>query len=88
MLERLPVDLRAFPAEQAMIPVVYRANFRDPSSFFFAQAFPMRHKDVIYASNADAVEISKFLSFLQQLTATASGVSRDVVIVQNPNNGL
>jgi polysaccharide biosynthesis/export protein len=85
MLERLQVDLRAFPAEQVMIPVVYRANFRDPSSFFFAQSFPMRHKDVIYASNADAVEVSKFLVFLQQLTSTASGIARDFVIVQDPN---
>jgi polysaccharide export outer membrane protein len=88
MLERLQVDLRAFPAEQDMIPVVYRANFRDPSSFFFAQSFPMRHKDVIYASNADVVEISKFLAFLQQVTSTAAGARRDVVVIQNPNNGL
>jgi len=79
------VDLRAFPAEQVVIPVIYRANFRDPSSFFFAQSFPMRHKDVIYVSNADAVEVSKFLIFLQQLTSTAAGVRRDLVVIDNPN---
>ncbi len=84
MLERLQMDLRAFPAEQVMIPVVYRANFRDPSSFFFAQSFPMRHKDVIYVSNADAVELSKFLAVLQQLTSVASGWGGDGVVVQNP----
>ncbi len=84
MLERLQLDLRAFPPEQVMIPVVYRANFRDPSSFFFAQSFPMRHKDVIYVSNADAVELSKFLAFLQQFTSVASGVARDGVVVQDP----
>jgi hypothetical protein len=48
----------------------------------------MRHKDVIYASNADVVEISKFLAFLQQVTSTAAGARRDVVVIQNPNNGL
>jgi polysaccharide export outer membrane protein len=84
MLERLQVDLRVFPAEQVMIPVVYRANFRDPSSFFFAQSFPMRHKDVIYVSNADAVEVSKFLALLQQFTSAA----RDVVIIQEPSSGI
>jgi polysaccharide biosynthesis/export protein len=88
MLERLQLDLRAFPTEQVMIPVVYRANFRDPSSFFFAQSFPMRHKDVIYVSNADAVEVSKFLVFLQQITSTASGVSRDIIITQDPSGSL
>jgi polysaccharide export outer membrane protein len=74
MLDRLKVDLRAFPPEQEMIPVVYRANFRDPSSFFFAQAFPMRHKDVIYVSNADAVDVGKFLDYLLPLTSAVSVV--------------
>jgi polysaccharide biosynthesis/export protein len=72
MLERLKVDLRAFPPEQVMIPVIYRANFRDPSSFFFAQAFQMRHKDVIYVSNADTVEVSKVLDLLAFTTTIAS----------------
>src|SRR5262249_43259363 len=42
-LERIGVDIRKF-ATQKYIPTIYRANFRDPSSFFFAQRFPMRHK--------------------------------------------
>src|SRR5262245_7057830 len=83
VLERMSVDLQAFPPEQTMIPVIYRANFRDPSSFFFAQAFPMRHKDVIYVTNAETVEVSKFLAFLRQFTSTISGVSGDVVITRN-----
>ena len=83
MLERLKVDLRAFPPEQVMVPVVYRANFRDPSSFFFAQSFPMRHKDVIYVSNADAVEVTKFLAYLLQFTSTSSGFGTDVLITRD-----
>jgi hypothetical protein len=31
------------------------------------------------------VEISKFLAFLQQVTSTAAGTRRDVVVIQNPN---
>jgi polysaccharide export outer membrane protein len=83
MLEALRVDLRAFPPEQVMIPVVYRANFRDPSSFFFAQAFPMRHKDVIYVSNADAVEVGKVLEYLSLISSTISGVATDVVVARD-----
>ena len=40
-------------------------NFRDPSGYFLAQAFEMRNKDVIYVSNAIAVETTKFLNYLQ-----------------------
>ncbi|MFZ1103158.1 MAG: polysaccharide biosynthesis/export family protein [Hyphomicrobiaceae bacterium] len=82
MLERMQVDLSAFPPEQTNIPVVYRANFRDPSSFFFAQGFPMRHRDVIYVSNADAVEVMKFLDYLLRLTGVASGAADDYWLVR------
>src|SRR5690606_3123197 len=83
MLERMHVDLQAFLPEQTMIPVIYRANFRDPSSFFVAQSFPMRHKDVIYVSNAESVEVSKFLDYLLLITAAASGASTDVLITRD-----
>jgi polysaccharide export outer membrane protein len=53
-----------------MIPTIYRANFTDPSSFFYARKFEMRNGDVIYISNAGGVELTKFLSLLG-LTATA-----------------
>jgi polysaccharide export outer membrane protein len=78
------VDLKRFRANQKVIPTIYRANFRDPSSFFFAQAFPMRHKDIIYVTNADAVEIAKFLNFLRSITSTVAGVAEDAVVIRNP----
>ena len=71
-LEALKVDLKKFPRDQKFIPTIYRANFRDPSSFFIAQSFPMRHKDIIYAANADAVELAKFLDFLRSVTSTVA----------------
>jgi polysaccharide export outer membrane protein len=79
-LMRMAVNLEKFPPSQKFIPTVYRANFRDPSSFFFSQSFPMRHKDVIYASNADAVEVSKLLNYVRTITSTVSGVSGDAVL--------
>jgi polysaccharide export outer membrane protein len=82
LLERMHVDLSAFPPEQTNIPVVYRANFRDPSSFFFAQAFPMRHRDVIYVSNADSVDVARFLDSLLVLTGAASGGADDFWLVR------
>jgi polysaccharide export outer membrane protein len=82
VLDRMKVDLAAFPPEQTTIPVVYRANFRDPSSFFFAQGFPMRHKDVIYVTNADSIEVTKFLAYLLQVTGTISGVADDFLVTR------
>ena len=82
-LETMGVILANFPPEQKLIPTVYRANFRDPSSFFFAHGYLMRHKDVIYVSNADAVELGKFLGYVRAITSTIAGVYTDVTIFKD-----
>jgi polysaccharide biosynthesis/export protein len=53
-----------------IIPIVYSVNFRDPSTYFVATTFQMRNKDVLYVSNATAVEVAKILDFLRLVTAT------------------
>lgn len=73
-LERMGIDLSNFPASDEIIPVIYRANFRDPSMMFAAQVFRMRDKDVIYAANAGTVELSKFLRVVSEVAVTASVV--------------
>lgn len=49
------------------IPVIYRANLRDPATFFMAQGFPMRNKDILYVSNAPGAELQKFLNILSSV---------------------
>lgn len=53
-------------------PVVYRVNLRDPSAYFYAKAFEIRDKDVLYVANAKLTELQKFL----QILATARTVSQ------------
>lgn len=87
-LEVLGLRLDAFPPEQKVIPTVYRANHRDPAVFFVTHQFPMRHRDIIYVSNADAVEIDKFLSFIRLLTGSAAGISTDLVVTRDAVRAL
>jgi polysaccharide biosynthesis/export protein len=49
---------------EGQVPVVYRFDLRDPGSFFVMQNFPMRHRDVLYVSNAPAAELQKFLNLV------------------------
>ncbi len=85
ILTSMQVNLARFPAGQKLIPTVYRANYRDPSTFFVTQRFPVRHKDIIYVANADSIEVVKFLTYLRAITSTVSGVAlegattRDVI---------
>ena len=68
--QQLGVDCSRF--DGPIIPIVYSANFRDPSGYFLAQSFEIRNKDVIYTSNSASVETTKFLNFLRTIMATAN----------------
>ena len=55
------MKLTQFDPKQKYIPTIYRSNYRDPSALFSANAFPMRHRDIIYVANAPAAEFRKFI---------------------------
>ena len=65
-------------------PMVYRLNMRDPNSLFLAQGFRMRNRDVLYVSNAPAVELQKVLAVLGPLTGSASSLATSYSYVRNP----
>lgn len=81
-LVRMGVDVSRF-ADSHVVPTIYRANFRDPSVFFFTQQFPMRHRDAIFVSNSDSVELEKFLFHTQAISGTIAGVSGDILSTRN-----
>lgn len=70
LVERLGVDCSRFTGP--LVPVVYNADFRDPSGFFLASKFEMRDKDVLFAANAATVDTTKFLQFVQAVVGTAN----------------
>jgi polysaccharide biosynthesis/export protein len=53
---------------EGQVPVVYRFDLRDPSSFFVMQSFTMNNRDVLYISNAPAAELQKFLNLVFSIT--------------------
>ena len=48
-------------------PTIYRINMLRPSSYFLAQNFVMRDKDVLYVANAKANRPAKLIGILNQL---------------------
>jgi len=49
------------------IPVIYRIDMKNPATFFAAQSFPVRNKDVIYVSNAPLADFQKFVGVVSSL---------------------
>jgi polysaccharide biosynthesis/export protein len=58
------------PFEGPVIPVVYTINLRDPAGYFLASSLEMRNKDIIYVSNAFAVESTKFMNYVNAIQTT------------------
>ena len=87
-LVKMGVDVERFAEDRKLIPTVYRANFRDPSIYFSAQRFAVRHKDVIYVANADSVELEKFLIHTRIISSTIAGTAGDIVSTRDSFKAL
>jgi polysaccharide export outer membrane protein len=57
------------------VPVIYRVDLKNPASFFVAQGFPIRDRDVLYVSNAPVADLQKFMSIISSMTFSVVGVA-------------
>jgi polysaccharide biosynthesis/export protein len=57
------------------VPIVYSVSFADPAGYFLATRVQMRNKDVIFAANAQSVDIEKFTTFLNALISVPNSVA-------------
>ena len=59
-------------------PIVYRIDMRQADSLLVSQTFPIRNRDVVYASRDPSVDFVKFLRIVQApfgLVGTTVGVA-------------
>ena len=73
---QLPANARLTP--DGKLPVIYRLDLKQPGSFFIAQSFPMRNRDVLYVSNAPLADVQKFMNLVSSATFSAIGVANAV----------
>ena len=71
---------------------VYNVSFADPAGYFLATRVQMRNKDVIFAANAQQVEITKFANFLNTLISVptngvllANDLQTNRILFHTPN---
>lgn len=67
-------------------PVVYHLNMMEAQSYFLAQKFIMRDKDILYFGNARANQPSKLVQLISQLFSPILTVTSAVQTVQNASN--
>lgn len=57
---------------QGRYPIVYRFDMSKPDSLIVGQTFPVKNRDVIYASRHPSVDFGKFLNFIAQPVGIAN----------------
>lgn len=58
------------------IPVIYVVDLKDPASFFVAQTFPIRDKDVLYVSRAPLSDLQRFVTIAASMVFPVVNLSR------------
>nr|WP_285020534.1 polysaccharide biosynthesis/export family protein [Novosphingobium sp. fls2-241-R2A-195] len=65
MVTVLPgADLAGVTDGDGKVPVIYRADLRDPATFFAAQHFAIRDRDIVYVTNAPVADLQKFVNII------------------------
>lgn len=54
----------AFGISSPGIPVIYRADLKDPATYFAAQRFRMRDGDILYISNSSVADLQRFVNLI------------------------
>lgn len=79
-----PLDALDWPHQPPMVtpentvPVIYKVDLRDPATFFAAQSFPIKDKDILFVANAPSVQLRKFLNMVSSITNPALSTAGQV----------
>ncbi len=57
-------------------PIVYRFDMANPDSLIAGQTFPIKNRDVIYASRHPSVDVTRFLDLIARPVGVANGAIR------------
>jgi polysaccharide export outer membrane protein len=85
----LGVDVTKFQGE--LIPIIFSISFKDPGGYFLATNFQMRNQDVVFIANSVSVDVTKFLSYVNVMMATANNgliLGQNGIILYNAARAL
>jgi polysaccharide export outer membrane protein len=58
------------------VPVIYTVDMKNPATFFVAQSFPIKDKDVLYVSRAPLSDLQRFVGMIASMAFPLISVSR------------
>lgn len=73
------VTVGASKTTDGKLPVIYQFDMGNPATFFAAQNFPIKNKDMVYVASASSVELMKFLSIVTSVLSPAAAINSGVL---------
>ncbi|WPP04802.1 polysaccharide biosynthesis/export family protein [Methylocella tundrae] len=73
----LGADVSGFAGD--LVPVIFQINLSDPGGYFLATRTQMRNGDVIFISNSQSYQLSKFFNFVTTVTQATTGVTSTII---------
>lgn len=58
------MDLSGLIDSGGKVPVIYRADLRNPATFFASQHFAVRDRDIAFVTNAPVADLQKFVNII------------------------
>ncbi|MGH6842517.1 MAG: polysaccharide biosynthesis/export family protein, partial [Methylocella sp.] len=71
-----------------LVPVIFNISFRDPGGYFLATRLQMRNDDIIFVANAESVNSTKFLAFVNLALSAALGTATGIQSVPVTNAAI
>lgn len=72
-LEAAGIDVSRYTSQ--LIPTVYTVDLRKGASYFLANSFNIRDKDLLFVSESPSVDLVKFLNIVSGITSNAYSIS-------------
>jgi polysaccharide export outer membrane protein len=80
LAEKLGVDCSKM--DGPTVPIIYTVSFVDPTGYFLASRVQMHNKDIIFAANAQSVEIEKFTTLVNAINSVPNNIANTGVQIE------
>jgi polysaccharide export outer membrane protein len=69
------------PVKTPMPPVIYRVDMKTAAGIFYANAFQLRDKDLVFVPTAETIDWEKYLDLFRVTASPAlSGASQAIIL--------
>jgi polysaccharide export outer membrane protein len=72
LLAHLGVDVSKYAGP--VVPTVYAVNFTRADGLFLANAFYLKHRDIVYVSDSPSTDLLKFVAVVRQVVGAAGDI--------------